>query len=506
MPDDQPKPDLLAGVPLGAIPANGLLAGRIGDRDAVLVRTGETFRAIGAKCTHLGAPMVDGLIVGGELRCPWHHACFDLASGRASKAPAFTPLPVWPVAVEDGRVRVTQAGPIAPPSPEISSGGGPFVVVGGGAAGYAAALALKQGAPEARCIVLSEDAHAPYDRTLLTKDYLDGRFGDDRLPTSGIDLVGLGVELRLSTRVARIDRERHVVMLEGGEAVPYAKLLLATGAEPKRPATPGADQDHVHVLRSLSDCRAILARIDGARQVVVLGSNFIGLEAAASLRSRGIAVVVVSPEQAPTAKVFGEAVADAILAVHRQHGVRFRLGRNAVAIGPDSVTLDDGSTLLADLVVVGIGVTPRTDLAKEAGLAVSDGVTVDAHLCTSDPDIYAAGDIARWPDPHSGRDIRVEHWAVAERQGQVAAPNMLGHATPFEEVPFFWTKHFDLSVRYVGHAGEGAAVAVDGAPSKRDATVTFGRDGNVEAVATLGREVVSLERERDMERRRSRFA
>ena len=385
MPDDKPKPDLLAGVPLGAIPANGLLSARIGDQDAVLVRGGETFRAIGARCTHLGAPMVDGLIVGGELRCPWHHACFDLATGRALKAPAFSPLPVWPVAIENGHVRVTRAEPLAPLGTVIAGAEGPFVIIGGGAAGYAAALAVKQGAPKARCIVLSEDDHAPYDRTLLTKDYLDGKFGDDRLPMSPIDLDDLGVDLRLSTRVTRIDRERRVVEVMGGEAVPYAKLLIATGAEPKRPDIPGADQDHVHVLRSLSDCRAILARIDGARQVVVLGSSFIGLETAASLRSRGVAVVVVSPEQAPTSRVFGEAVADAILAAHRHNGVRFRLGRNAVAIGPDSVTLDDGSTLLADLVIVGIGVTPRTGLAKAAGLAVADGVTVDGHLCTSDP-------------------------------------------------------------------------------------------------------------------------
>ena len=499
MPDDQNTPDLLAGVALDAIPASGLLAGRIGERDAVLVRAGDAFHAVGARCTHLGAPMVKGLVVGGELRCPWHHACFDVASGRATAAPAFDPLPVWPAAAQDGRVRVTQAEPIALPRPAVALVEGPFVVVGGGAAGYAAALALKQGAPRARVIVLSDDDHAPYDRTILTKDYLDGKFGDDHLPISKVALDTIGVELRLSTTVARIDRERRAVVLAGGETVPYAALLLATGAAPERPDVPGSDQDHVCVLRSLADCRAVLARVATAQAVVVLGSSFIGLEAAASLRTRGVAVTVVSPETAPTAKVFGGDVSGAIMQAHRAKGVEFRLGRRATAIGADDVTLDDGTRLPADLVVVGIGVVPRTELAAAAGLSVEDGVTVDAHLRTSDPAVYAAGDIARWPDHHTGRAIRVEHWAVAQRQGQVAAANMLGHPTPFAAVPFFWSKHFDLSVRYVGHAGKDDAIAVDGSPGQRDVTVSFSREGRVSAVATMGRDLESLSSEHGME-------
>ncbi|RYC33686.1 pyridine nucleotide-disulfide oxidoreductase [Lichenibacterium minor] len=500
MADQQPKPDLLAGVALDAIPASGLLAGTIGTRDAVLVRDGDAIRAVGAKCTHLGAPLAQGMLVGGELRCPWHHACFDVASGRAAKAPAFDPLPVWPVAVEDGRARVTQAEPVAPPRAAIVLAEGPFVIVGGGAAGFAAAVALKEGAPRARVTVVSDDDHAPYDRTILTKDYLDGKFGDDRLPIAQTDLAGLGVELRLSTAVARVDRARREVVLADGEALPYAKLLLATGAEPIRPDLPGADGDHVRVLRSLADCRAVLARIGTAKEIVVLGASFIGLEAAASLRSRGLSVTVVSPEEAPTAAVFGQAASDAIMAVHRAKGVAFRLGREVQAIGAGDVTLDDGERLPADLVVLGTGVFPRTALAEAAGLAVDDGVVVDAHLRTSDPDVFAAGDIARWPDPHTGRDIRVEHWVVAQRQGQAAAAAMLGRPEAFAAVPFFWSKHFDLSLRYIGHAGRDAEVAVDGSPADRDATIAFSRGGRVEAVATMGRDVESLEREAAMER------
>ena len=499
MPDAQDKPDLLAGVALDAIPDGGVLAGRIGDQEAVLVRRGTGVRALGGRCSHLGAPMEKGLLVGDELRCPWHHACFDTASGRATRAPAFAPLPAWSVAVADGRVRVTSPEPLPVPRAGDAAGRGPFVIVGGGAAGYAAAVALKTAAPGARCILVSEEAHAPYDRTLLTKDYLDGKFGDDRLPISALTLESLGVELRLSTRVERIDRDRAEVVLAGGGTVPYGALLLATGAEPKRLDVPGADQDHVRVLRGLDDCRAILARAARGGRVVVLGGSFIGLETAASLRSRGLDVTVVTPEAEPTAAVFGSAVSRAIVAVHRDKGVAVLTGRRAVAIGAADVTLDDGTRLPADLVVVGIGVTPRTGLAEAAGLAVEEGVTVDPCLRSSDPAIFAAGDIARWPDPHTGRAIRVEHWVVAERQGQAAAANMLGGETPFTAVPFFWTKHFDLSVRYVGHAGPDAAISVEGSPDERDAAVWFREEGRPAALATLGRDPLSMRTEREME-------
>ncbi len=199
------------------------------------------------------------------------------------------------------------------------------------------------------------------------------------------------------------------------ETVPYTALLLATGAEPKRLDVPGSDQDHVRVLRGLADCRAILERVDKGKRVVVLGSSFIGLESAASLRSRGIDVRVVTPETQPTAAVFGDAVSRSIMAVHRDNGVALVTGRKAVAVGASDLTLDDGTRLPADLVIVGIGVTPRAELAEAAGLAVDDGVRVDARLRRSDPAIYAAGDIARWPDPHTGREIRVEHWVTSQR-------------------------------------------------------------------------------------------
>ncbi len=500
MAEQKDEPDFIRGLALETIPDGGSLAGWIGDRKALLIREGETVHAIGGACSHLGAPLAEGLVVAGEIRCPWHHACFDVATGRACKAPAFDPLPTWPVSVEAGRVRVTTREPNTPTVPAVVAAAGPFVVIGGGAAGYAAALALKTAAPGAACTLVSEDDHAPYDRTLLTKDYLDGKFGEDRLPISQQELAVVGVDVRLSTTVTRIDRSARKVVLASGDRLPYAKLLIATGAEPKRPEIPGIDKHHVTTLRSLADCRRVLARIGPSRHVVILGSSFIGLETAASLVSRGVAVTVVSPEHDPLAKPFGSDLAAAVLEIHRRNGTMFVLGHQISAVEDREVLLDDGTRLSADLVIIGVGVAPRTALAEDAGLDVDDGVTVDRYLRTSDPNIHAAGDIARWPDPHSNQSIRVEHWVVAQRQGQVAAANMLGRALPYDDVPFFWTKHFDLAIRYLGHAGANQTIEVDGNPAARDATVTFNNGGHVEALATIGRDLESLRQEVRIER------
>jgi NADPH-dependent 2,4-dienoyl-CoA reductase/sulfur reductase-like enzyme len=276
-------------------------------------------------------------------------------------------------------------------------------------------------------------------------------------------------------------------------------LLLATGAEPVRLTIPGADQLHVHTLRSLADSNAIIAAAKTSKQAVVVGASFIGLEVAASLRARKLEVHVVAPDKRPMERILGPDMGDFIRALHEEHGVIFHLETKPKAID-NVVYLENGEMIEADLVVVGIGVRPRLELAKNAGLRVDRGIAVDKYLETSAQGIFAAGDIARWPDPHSGENIRVEHWVVAERQGQAAALNMLGERAPFDQVPFFWSQHYDVPINYVGHAETWNEIQIDGDVMKKDCTLRFKHNGRVTAVASIFRDLESLQAEVAMER------
>lgn len=493
-------PDFAKGVAVDKVPDGGILAGKVGDDAVLLTRNGTALRAFSATCTHLGAPLGDGLVVNGAIRCPWHHACFDLANGHALAAPAFEPLRAWDVEQREGIVTVTHKETIDEPS-AVSAVSDPrrFVIVGGGAAGYAAAFELRRQGFDGSVTMVTNDSSAAYDRTLLTKDYLDGKFGDDHLPIAGPSLEQLKIEVLTGIHIERIDRSGRRLVLRDRPDLPFAKLLLATGSEPDRLEVPGGDRPHVLTLRSLEDCRSLLRQLASARKVVVVGSSFIGLEAAASIRTRGHDVTIVTPERESMASKIGPELSNAIVSAHRAKGVAFKLETKVMRIDPGAVVLDDGTTLPADVVVVGIGVKPRTALAKAAGLATDDGVRVDAQLRTDDPDIFAAGDIARWPDARSGKAIRVEHWVVAQRQGQTAARTMLGSSERYRSVPFFWSKHFDLSFRYVGHAEHWDAIVIEGDLEKREATLRFRKDGRDLAVATVGQDRQALQVEREME-------
>src|ERR1700742_3874947 len=426
-------PDLAQGVTSNEFTGETLL-GHVGDQDVLLVRSeGEIF-AIDAHCSHYHGPLAEGLVVGDSVRCPWHHACFDLRTGEASRAPALSPLTVWQVDQESGRIFVRRKREVPKPRGRAPADApGKVVIVGGGAAGFAAAEMLRRQDFQGDIVMLSDDTAAPVDRPNLSKDYLAGSAPEDWVPLRPDSFYpDFAINLHLNAIVTAIDAKAGHVALADGKTVPYDRLLLATGAEPVRLPIPGAGERHVHILRSLDDSRAIIDNAENAKRAIVIGACFIGLEVAASLRARDIEVHVVAPEQRPMERILGPDMGDFVRALHEEHGVIFHLGDTVTEIDGKLAMLKSGGSLEADLVVVGVGVRPRLALAEQAGLAIDRGVTVNAHLETSVSGIFAAGDIARWPDPHSRDNIRVEHWVVAERQGQTAARNMLGQREPFD--------------------------------------------------------------------------
>jgi len=527
---DTSKPDLTRGMPFHDLPDGGKILGTVGEDEVIVLRRGDALFACGAYCTHYHGALMDGLATDETLRCPLHHACFSIRTGEALRAPALDPIQCWRVERVGDTIFVREKRPpplaasesVSAPAvkPAGASGsapaGGPpvstgasapargaaagqsglrsVIIVGGGAAGLAAAEMLRREGYAGELTLISADDSPPCDRPNLSKDFLAGTAPEEWMPLRPPEFyTQQHINLLLNTRVSSLENRR--VKLENGQELPFDALLLATGADPVRLEVPGASASSVFYLRSFADSRAIVAKAAAARSAIVVGASFIGLEVAASLRERSLEVHVVAPENVPMLRTLGAEAGRWVQSLHESHGVKFHLAKTLQRMDGQRATLSDGTVLEADFVVLGVGVRPSVSLASSAGLAVDRGVLVNEYLETSAPGVYAAGDIARWPDPHTGERIRVEHWVVAERQGQAAARNILGRREKFTAVPFFWCQYYDVALRYLGHAEQWDSINVDGSLEERDCTLTYLRGGKRLAVATVQRDLQNLQAE-----------
>jgi apoptosis-inducing factor 3 len=493
-------PDLARGIAYADLTPGVPQLGHAGGEAVVIVRVGDDVHAIGASCTHYGGPLSEGIVEGHTLRCPWHHACFDLETGEAVAGPALADNACYEVARAGALVQVRAKKPPAKrPAPRRAPSS--VVIVGAGAAGAACVEMLRKEGYEGAITMLGAEEPGPVDRPNLSKDYLAGTAPEEWIPLGTHERYAqLGARLLPTTAAKSLDVKAKIVTTSDGQTLPYGALLLATGAEPTCLPIDGAGLPHVFTLRTLADARGIVERSRTSTRAVVIGASFIGLEVAASLVARGLEVHVVAPETVPLGRVVGEALGHHLQKLHESKGVTFHLGTTPVSVHEGRVELANGETVKADLVVMGVGVKPRVALAEQAGLRVEGGVLVDAQLRASAEDVWAAGDIARYPDPRTGERVRLEHWVAAERQGQHAARVMLGATAPFRDVPFFWSAHYDLQIAYVGVAPGYDAVEVFGSIPSSDAAIAFRRKGKTLAVATLNRDELSLRVEAAMER------
>jgi NADPH-dependent 2,4-dienoyl-CoA reductase/sulfur reductase-like enzyme/nitrite reductase/ring-hydroxylating ferredoxin subunit len=484
----------------------------------LLTRQQGVVLAFAAHCPHYGAPLEKGKVVGGKLICPWHHACFRLDSGHLCEPPALDDLPTFAVREDAGRilVRVPANPPASTEKPEATPtaevGGTPpaptaapadartFVIVGGGAAGQFAAQTLRREGFNGRLVLVSADAAAPYDRTKLSKAYLAGKALPAALPLrQPAFYTEQHIELLTHTRATGLDLARQEVQLENHEPLRYDQLLLAPGGMPNRlPKLPGHDLAGIHTLRTQADADAILQATADAKRVVIIGASFIGMEAASSLIAEGRQVTVVASEKTPFMRVLGPEIGQMFRLMHEEKGVKFEAEAEVTELlgtagHVSGIRLKTGQTLPADAVVLGVGVRPATDFVKEALTIGKDGgIAVDAYLRAAE-NVYAAGDIARFPlATAAGAPTRIEHWRLAQQHGRTAALNMLGQNQAFTAAPFFWTQQFGKSLRYAGHAEKWDDILYHGDVAKQDFLAFFVQAGRVVAMAGMGRDTAMI--------------
>jgi NADPH-dependent 2,4-dienoyl-CoA reductase/sulfur reductase-like enzyme/nitrite reductase/ring-hydroxylating ferredoxin subunit len=468
----------------------------------LLSKINDQYYATSAFCTHYGAPLAKGVLCGERIVCPWHNACFNAIAGQQLEPPGLDSLTHFAVRVEGEQVlvklpdEISQKRTLSMARHEPSLDPRTFVVLGAGAAGMAAVEMLRQQGFQGKVVLISAESKLPYDRTKLSKNYLQGNAKADSLPVRDCKFYDdHNIELHFGQAVTNVDALNKKITFADHSELEFDSLLLATGGLARKLDVPGSDLANIFTIRQPEDVDSILAVVKDAQHAVVIGSSFIGMEAAASLTQQGLDVTVISPSKVPFEKILGEQLGKMFQQVHESQGVKFQFETKAIELigneQVESVVLDNETQVAADLVIVGIGVEPNTSYLTGVKLNEKDhSIPVNNYLQTEINDIYAAGDIARFPYAPMNKSTRIEHWRLAAQQGRIAAANMLNSNQRQEVeriVPFFWSGQYDLKLRYVGHVEEWDEIKIDG-DLKSAFLAYYLKDEQVMAVAGMNRD------------------
>jgi len=469
-----------------------------GDTSVLVARINGNYHAVAATCTHYGAPLAEGVLNSDRIVCPWHHACFNATTGDLLEPPALDSLEHYELTIKDERILVAipegSQGRRVPDmtAPDPASDKRVFVILGAGAAGYSAVQTLRGEGFRGRIVLITREDRLPYDRPNLSKDYLQGHAEPEWMPLRPDEFFDEHkIEVLSGKEVTRVDAGTRTISFKDSEKLSYDALLIATGGVPRTLKIPGSDLKNILTLRSFDDSDAIIAATNGAKHVVIIGASFIGMEGAASLKSRGVEVTVVAPGKTPFETTLGPEIGALFKDLHEKNGVQFKLGAKIVRFtgsgAVDGIEIDSGEKIAADLVLVGVGVRPATDFLNGVNLNKDGSIVVDKYLRAAS-DLYAAGDVASFPSAYTGEQQRIEHWRTALQQGRIAALNMAGKETPYASVPFFWTQQFESTLRYVGHASGWDEIIVDGNIASQDFVAFFIKNDRALAVASMNRD------------------
>lgn len=470
----------------------------IGDYDVLLSNVEGEVYAIENTCSHYGASLSEGALCDHRVRCPWHHACYDVRTGEQIEAPGMDGVAKFSVQVKGDDIMVSEQ-PEKKEAPEYAdlvkqadyNNKVDYLIVGAGVAAAYAVEAIRAEDQTGSILMIGREALPPYDRTKVSKAYMQDDMPAEKLPLRSADYYQqLGVRFLAGTQVQTLDLQAKQALLDDGTQVDYDKVLVATGGRPIKLDVPGANLPGVHTVRSNEDAEQARAQTKEGTQVVVIGGSFIGLESAMSLGKRGGKVTVVSPEEVLFEKVFGERVGKYIQQLHEAAGVTFELGRKCTSIeGEERVTgvvLDNGKELPAEVVMVGIGVKPATDFVSGIAYRDDHSLTVDGHLLMHAEGAYAAGDIATYPDREG--QLRIEHWKVAGQQGRIAGRNMAGRKEAYRMLPYFWSNQQGTNFRYAGHATDYDRIEYDGNPGAGPFLAFYLKDEHVQACLGVKRD------------------